>query len=299
MQNASMSMTSNQDEAGRWLEHDEKSCQTSSSSASLLEAASTSYVFLPFHLHTSSLLSRSKFKPQNPFPTLCMETITCTSRTNTIYKSSLSITTKDPSAPNTNPTSDDQVIHEAWVLNRTYPLRRKIITFGILSIPCCYFYEREKVDWWSTALPTCATDITTYLQTSTTQNISLNGIHSKIRAMPQDAQWEIQNLLEDREKSCSHRHVNRKWEIVGLVERPSRYVEGPVTEKRWLGMRSKKVVPLEWVAVIKGETVDHQERIKPSRFADSWEQRKERSTAPKDLSDVCLQNCWHCADTGV
>jgi len=84
--------------------------------------------------------------------------------------------------------------------------------------------------------------------------------------MPDEAQWEIQKLIESRETASSNETVRREWEVVGFTERPRRKIT-PETGK-WWKMGKKGLV--EWVVVIRGETVDRKNRVMPCKHEDPW-----------------------------
>jgi hypothetical protein len=84
--------------------------------------------------------------------------------------------------------------------------------------------------------------------------------------MPDEAQWEIQKLIESRETASSNENVRREWEVVGFTERPRRKIT-PETGKWWKGGKKGLV---EWVIVIRGETVDRKNRVMPCKHEDPW-----------------------------
>lgn len=81
------------------------------------------------------------------------------------------------------------------------------------------------------------------------------------------AQWEIQKLLESRDKASSTHKVKREWEIVAFQTRPRRKISVPV-KKKWWKKGEKPLV--EWVMVIRGETIDHQRREMPAKHENPW-----------------------------
>lgn len=86
--------------------------------------------------------------------------------------------------------------------------------------------------------------------------------------MDEDAQWEIQRLCEVRAKASCTEKVTRDWNVVGLAERPRRKIasEGGKWWKRGKGKNER----VEWVLVLRGETVDHRSRVAPSKHEDPW-----------------------------
>jgi len=105
--------------------------------------------------------------------------------------------------------------------------------------------------------------------------------------MDEDAQWEIQKLCEAREKASSGENVRRNWDVVALHERPRRKItEG----KKWCGKGKNNRV--EWVLVLRGETVDHRSRVTPVKHEDPWNPKPKpmpvvASPAPRPQQIIC------------
>jgi len=100
--------------------------------------------------------------------------------------------------------------------------------------------------------------------------------------MSDDAQWEIQKLLESRDKASSNENVKREFEIVAFQERPRRKVS---EEGRWWGRKGV----VEWLIVIKGETVDHKTRVTPDKHEDPWNPKPKQqvlATPPRIVTPV-------------
>lgn len=97
--------------------------------------------------------------------------------------------------------------------------------------------------------------------------------------MPENAQWEIQKLVENREHITSARSMKREYEICGLVERPRRKINHASTRKPWFWQSSPKFSSqhsnsnriskisardkrdqVEWILILRGKIVDCGER---------------------------------------
>jgi hypothetical protein len=94
--------------------------------------------------------------------------------------------------------------------------------------------------------------------------------------MPDEAQWEIQKLTESRDKASSNENVKREWEVIAFQERPRRKIS-PKKGKWWQGNKKGLV---EWVFVIRGETVDHKTRVLPSKHEDPWNPKPKAQAVP-------------------
>jgi len=72
--------------------------------------------------------------------------------------------------------------------------------------------------------------------------------------------------------------VKREWGVVGFLERPRRKINhGSVQKRRWWRRPSRvdRRDHVEWVLVLKGETVDRKERITPDKNASPGEPKNE------------------------
>ena len=107
----------------------------------------------------------------------------------------------------------------------------------------------------------------------------------RILKMDDEAQWEIQRLLESREKASSGESIRRDWGVVGFMERSRRYIcaESMPREKKWYKFSSlkggKKEECTEWVVIIQGQTIDHRSRALPYKHEDPWNPRPQRPRA--------------------
>lgn len=73
-------------------------------------------------------------------------------------------------------------------------------------------------------------------------------------------------MVENRETGTSGRNVRREWEVCAFVERPRRKINHESVKKSW--WRPNRIVKnkkdkrdqVEWVLVVRGRTVDFEER---------------------------------------
>ena len=94
--------------------------------------------------------------------------------------------------------------------------------------------------------------------------------------MPDEAQWEIQKLIESRESASSNENIRREWEVVAFAERPRRKITHEMKGKWWKGGKKGLV---EWVVVIRGETVDRKSRVMPCKHEDPWNPKPKTTQA--------------------
>lgn len=92
-----------------------------------------------------------------------------------------------------------------------------------------------------------------------------------ILALAEEAQWEIQRLTESREKASSNDKIKREWNVIAFQERPRRKIS-PEGKQEWWKRGKKSLV--EWVVVLRGETVDHVKRVLPTKHEDPWKAKK-------------------------
>jgi hypothetical protein len=166
-------------------------------------------------------------------------------------------------------TAFDDSIQELWLLRRNEAkrkLKRSIAFFGVQWY-ASHSYVPES--FYLKPLPSCASDIAltvTESRGSASHSQHLANLKKKVLKMPDEAQWEIQKLIESRETASSNENVRREWEVVGFTERPRRKIT-PETRKWWKGGKKGLV---EWVIVIRGETVDRKNRVMPCKHEDPW-----------------------------
>jgi hypothetical protein len=131
----------------------------------------------------------------------------------------------------------------------------------MFGIPYWTSYDYEPASYYVKAVPSCHDEITSYLATSA----PLNTIKKNILKLDEDAQWEIQKLCEAREKASSGEKVKRNWDVVAFHERPRRKIS---QQKKW--WKKGKNERVEWMLVLRGETVDHRSRVTPVKHEDPW-----------------------------
>lgn len=104
--------------------------------------------------------------------------------------------------------------------------------------------------------------------------------------MDDDAQREIQKLLEAREAATSGPRVKRVWDVVAIVQRWRRRIhdEGAHPhhlqlmssnagdEKKRFRRRKEDDRPVEWVLVLKAEAVDFDDRTMPTRYGNPFDE---------------------------
>jgi hypothetical protein len=109
-------------------------------------------------------------------------------------------------------------------------------------------------------------------------------LKKRILELPEDAQWEIQRLTEDRDKACSNDHVKRSWRVVAFQQKPRRQIS-PEFGRRWFGKNKQLLV--EWVLVLRGETQDYKSRTTPSKHDDPWNPKPKPVQLPKRVANPC------------
>ena len=92
-----------------------------------------------------------------------------------------------------------------------------------------------------------------------------------VLALDDKAQWEIQKLVESRDKASTNDKVKREWEVVAFQTRPRRKISAPIEKKWW---KKGKEPLVEWVMVLRGETIDHLKRVMPVKHEDPWKKRE-------------------------
>jgi hypothetical protein len=175
-------------------------------------------------------------------------------------------------------TAFDDSIQELWLLRRNEAkrqLKRSIAFFGVKWY-ASHSYVPES--FYLKPLPSCAADISSIVNESrgsVSHSQHLANLKRKVLKMPDEAQWEIQKLIESRETASSNENIRREWEVVGFTERPRRKIT-PETGK-WWKMGKKGLV--EWVIVIRGETVDRKSRVMPCKHEDPWNPKPKTQAA--------------------
>jgi hypothetical protein len=176
-------------------------------------------------------------------------------------------------------TAFDDSIQEIWLLRRNEAkkkLKRSIAFFGI---KCYTQHSFEPESFYVKALPSCPSDIKALraeCRGTSTDSQHLAQLKKTVLKMPDEAQWEIQKLTESRDKASSNENVKREWEVIAFQERPRRKIS-PEKGKWWKGNKKGLV---EWVFVIRGETVDHKTRVLPSKHEDPWNPKPKAQAVP-------------------
>ncbi|CZR51169.1 uncharacterized protein PAC_01044 [Phialocephala subalpina] len=171
---------------------------------------------------------------------------------------------------------------ETYLLRRNPSTRTLKSSTRIFNIPFLVHktHTHKEATHYIKPLPSSASEISLFRiqsQASLSPAQHMIYIKKRILAMPDDAQWEIQKLCESKESATSSSKVRREWEVVGFVERPRRKINHASVQKRRWWRRSNRVDKrdlVEWVLVLKGETVDKQERIMPGKNSNPWEEKK-------------------------
>ena len=195
-----------------------------------------------------------------------------TSSSSSRFVSSLStLNINDILTPNSATAFDDS-IQEVWLLRRTEAKKKLRHTRTVFGVKYYVYHSYEPATFYVKAQPSCASDIRALraeCRGTSTDNQHLASAKKSILKLPDDAQWEIQKLLESRDKASSNENVRREWEVVAFKEQPRRKIS-PEKGRWW--QRSQKAL-VEWVLVIRGETVDHKTRVLPSKHEDPWNPR--------------------------
>jgi hypothetical protein len=179
-------------------------------------------------------------------------------------------------------TAFDDPIQEVWLLRRNEAKRKLERSRSLLSIEWYASHSYEPATFYVTALPYYAPEIKSLraeCRGTSTDSQHQAQLKKTILKMPDEAQWEIQKLTESRDKASSNANVKREWEVVAFKERPRRKI---TPEKRGSLQGGKKGL-VEWVIVIKGETVDHKARVMPSKHEDPWNPKPKQQLPPAGI----------------
>jgi hypothetical protein len=183
-------------------------------------------------------------------------------------------------------TISDDSIQEVWLLRRNEAKKKLKDSATIFGIRWSKHHRHEPASYYVEALPSCASEIKTLraecrgTYTDAEHQVQLK---KKILKMPDHAQREIQTLTESRVKASSNENVKREWEVVEFRERPRRKIS---PEKgKWWQWRKKGL--MDWVVIIKGETVDRKTRVMPSKHEDPWNPKpKQQPALPRVVNPV-------------
>jgi len=121
-------------------------------------------------------------------------------------------------------------------------------------------------------------------QESFTETEYQTDLKKRILKLPEDAQWEIQRLTEDRDNACSNDQVKRSWRVVAFQQKPRRKIS-PEFGRRWFSKNKQSLV--EWVIVLRGETQDHKSRTTPSKHDDAWNPRPKPVQVARRVVNPC------------
>lgn len=170
-------------------------------------------------------------------------------------------------------TVHDDSILETWLLRCNRPKKDLKSRTSIFGIPLLSTHTYSTTSHYVKPLPSTPSETTTLLQTCRgmqSPSEHLTALRLTVLRMDDDAQWEIQKLIEAREKACSSSTVSRKWEVVGLMEKNRRKLAAGKGDAKWWKLRGKKERVTEWVLVLRGETSDREKRVVPEKHENAW-----------------------------
>lgn len=185
----------------------------------------------------------------------------------------------------------DDWIEEAWLLRRNEPKKTLKTSTALFGINLMSSYTHEDVfSYYVNPVQSCAADIKEIRARAlgnVTESEHRNDLKKMVLALDDQAQWEIQRLLESRDKASSNNNVRRLWEVVAFQPQPRRKISDMSESKWW---KSGKKSPVEWLMVLRGETIDYQKRKMPVKLGDPWKPKgiAQDSTvvAPTVKSDI-------------
>ncbi len=173
-------------------------------------------------------------------------------------------------------------IQEIWLLRHNQPKCKTKHSISFFGIKWYTSHTIEPASYYVKPVSSCLSeikDIRIQCQGHSSEADYQTSLRKAILKMDDDAQWEIQRLLEARETASSSDSVRRDWDVVAFMERPRRYISASSVpqEKKWYRRTSKlaKKELVEWVLVLKGETVDRRSRALPSKNEDPWNPRSQ------------------------
>ncbi|KAG4428718.1 hypothetical protein IFR05_015797 [Cadophora sp. M221] len=197
---------------------------------------------------------------------------------------------KPPKLTSTSAPMKSDTIHETWFLCCSRPKKDLKSRTSILGIPLLSTHTYSPPTYYvkpsfsspsetASLLKSCCQ--ATAASASPAEHIA--HLRHTVLSMPQDAQWEIQKLVEARERACSSEKVRRSWEVVGLMERNCEDQGG-----KWLRMKSEKKI-VEWVLVLKGQTEDYKERVLPGKHDNAWKDLDQAASASPTAGNANAQ----------
>jgi hypothetical protein len=173
----------------------------------------------------------------------------------------------------------DDSLQEVWLL-RCNEAKKNLRGSGyFFGIKCFTHHRHQPASYYVKAVPSSVTEVKglrAECRGASTDAEHQSQLKKKILKLPDEAQWEIQKLTESRDNASSNENVKRGWEVVAFKERPRRKIS---PEKGSWYQRSKKG-PVEWLIVLKGETVDHKTRVTPNKHEDPWNPKPKPQLAP-------------------
>lgn len=185
----------------------------------------------------------------------------------------------DSASSTSSVTVFDDSIEEAWLLRRNEPKKVVKSSKTLFSLKVSTTYSHEAASYYVKPIRASASDIRDIRANARgklTESEHQTALKKMVLALCDNAQWEIQKLLEARDNASSHDNVKREWEMVALQKRPRRKISAPV-EKKWWKRGQEPLV--EWVMVLRGETVDHQKRVMPVKHEDPWKGKEGKPDA--------------------
>jgi hypothetical protein len=181
----------------------------------------------------------------------------------------------------------DDSIEEMWVLRRNEA--KKVIKGYNEFLGMRYWTSNSYTapSYYVKPVPSNPSEIKVVrqlCQESFTETEYQNGLKKRILKLPEDAQWEIQRLTEDRDNACSNDHVKRSWRVVAFQQKPRRKIS-PEFRRRWFSKNKQPLV--EWVLVLRGETLDHKSRTIPSKHDDPWNPKPKPAQVARRVVNPC------------
>ena len=190
-------------------------------------------------------------------------------------------------------TVSDGSIEEAWLLRRNEAEKALKQTHHFFGLPYKKSYDHKAASYYVKPIRSSASEIINMKQSARgemTESEYQEYSKNVILNMDQDAQWEIQKLVESRDAASSTDSVWRNWEVVAFQPRPRRKIYAPLGSNKWWKKGKKPLV--EWMLVLKGQTMDHASRVTPVKHADPWRSLKPvkksstKTTSSQDKGDV-------------
>jgi hypothetical protein len=184
----------------------------------------------------------------------------------------------------------DDSIEEGWLLRQNLPEKDLEKSHYIFGMKVWSTYQHKASTFYVKPLAASVSEIKEIKQSALGELLQSEHeaeFKKTILGMNERAQWEIQKLLESRDTASSNDIIKRSWEVVAFQTQPRRKINQPI-KKKWWNKGKKPMV--EWVLVLKGETVDRQKRVMPVKHENPWERKedKKRTTvaAPAKNGDV-------------